>query len=449
MIQLLEPFQHPKENAASLIVDCPILTSPELFKESEVPCQPLVLTPAKAQCEACVIVPARNEAEILEQTLTALAHQVDLTGQPLGYDRYEVILFANNCTDDSAAMAQAMAQRHPNLVLHIVEKTLPTAHAHIGWVRRRLMDEACQRLMAIQRPRGIIASTDGDTQVAPHWIAATLQEIARGADAVGGRIITDRGDRHALHPYARRCHLQEVGYRYLIAELEAYLDPDPFDPWPRHFQHYGASFAVTADCYAQAGGIPPVRTSEDVALYKALLRVNARFRHSPQVRVTTSARSVGRAQQGLADQLKQWAAMGVDRQPFWVESAAAIATRLRARAELRQFWDRVGGGRPQPTNLEFSRLAHRLALHPHWLTAALAQAVSFGALWEQVEQTQAQDSVWAQRWPAITIEQAMTDLRNLLEPLRHQRTDSSWPSWLASSLRNRNLDHKLAALSQA
>jgi hypothetical protein len=120
------------------------------------------------------------------------------------------------------------------------------------------MDTAYRRLMSLGKPQGIIASTDGDTQVAPTWIAATRYEIAGGADAVGGGIITDRISRHALSPQAKTCFLQEVGYRSLVAELEFYLDPDPYDPLPRHYQHYGASLAVTAQMYARAGGIPPV-----------------------------------------------------------------------------------------------------------------------------------------------------------------------------------------------
>lgn len=188
--------------------------------------------------------------------------------------------------------------------MHVVEITLPTTEAYIGRVRQILMDEAYKELISLGRKRGVIASTDGDTQVASTWITATLQEIAGGADAVGGPILTQRASRLALEPYARKCYLKEVGYRYLIAELETYLDPDPFDLLPRHYQHYGASLAVTAQMYKQAGGLPPVKNPEDVAFYRALRRVDARLRHSPLVRVLTSARQTGRTNIGLANQLK-------------------------------------------------------------------------------------------------------------------------------------------------
>ncbi|MGG6297251.1 glycosyltransferase [Leptolyngbya sp. AN02str] len=422
---MLQPLDRFGDTAVGYVNDClTAIAVPSISRLSEIESPPLVSTPPLPQCEVCVIVPVRNEAEVLERTLTALAYQVDLHGRPIPSKRYEVILLANNCSDDSAAIARRFAQRQPNLVLHVVEQTLPASQAYIGWVRKRLMDEAHSRLMGLGRTRGVIASTDGDTCVAPTWIAATLHEIQAGADAVGGRIMTDRHDRAALDPYARACHLREVGYRFLIAELEAYLDPDPFDAMPRHFQHYGASFAVTADMYEQAGGLPPVKTSEDVALYRALLRVNARFRHSLRVQVTTSARQVGRAQNGLAHQLNQWATMGVQHQPFLVEPAGAIVARLQARHELRRLLNRALDGYT-PTVSDVALPANRLGVDRGWLMDRLAQPASFGALLEQIEQQQVREGLWQQRWPPINIQQAMNDLRLLLEPLRSQSNNVS------------------------
>lgn len=383
--------------------------------------QPLVQINPLPQCEVCVIVPVQNEAETLENTLAALAHQTDLEGRPLDLSRYEIILLANNCSDDAAVIAHRFVSQHPTLALHIVERTLPASEAYVGRVRQLLMDEAYRRLISLERRRGVIASTDGDTQVTPTWIAATLHEIACGADAVGGRIITDRAGRAALDPYARVYHLREVGYCYLVVELETYLDADPFDVWPRHYQHYGASLAVTTQMYEQAGGMPPVRTPEDVAFYNALVRVNARFRHSPLVRVTTSARQTGRTNIGLANQFNEWAAMGRRNQPFLVESAAAIETKLQARRELRVLWWRILNGY-QPTYKDIEPLANTLGIPTQWLTHELAQPYSFGLVFERVKQRQQQEGIWQQRWSPVKIEQAIADLRPRLNSLRRGRS---------------------------
>lgn len=403
----------------------------------EVLYQPLVETPPSPQCEVCVIVPVRNEAESLESTLMALADQIDLAGSPLNPNLYEIILLANNCSDDSAVIARRFAAGHPTLTLHIVERTLPPAEAYIGRVRQILMDEAYHRLMTLGRKRSVIASTDGDTQVAPTWIAATLDEIANGADAVGGRIVTDRVSRAALDPYTRACFLREVGYCFLVAELETYLDPDPFDVSPRHYQHYGASLAVTAQMYKQAGGMQPVRTSEDVAFYHALVRVNARFRHSPRVRVTTSARQTGRAHIGLANQLNEWAAMGRKSQPFLVESAMAIETCLQARYRLRVLWWHIHNGY-QPTSKDIAPLANILGIATQWLTQALVQSQSFELLFEEIEQRQQKEGIWRQRWSLVRIEQVICDLRVRLDRLRRQQKNLQHqleqPYWEYNSL---------------
>ncbi len=379
--------------------------------------QALVQKAPSPHCEVCVIVPVRNEAQMLPATLAALAHQVDLEGQRLDPRRYEIILLCNNCSDDSGAIARSEAQQHPGLALHVVELTLPPAEAYIGRVRQIVMDEAYRRLSSLGRTRGVIASTDGDSQVSPTWIAATLHEIAFGADAVFGRILTDRASRSALDPYARVCHLREVGYRYLITELESHLDPDPYDSFPRHYQHYGASLAVTAQMYALAGGLPPVRTPEDVAFYRALVRVNARSRHSPLVRVVTSARLTGRTSIGLANQLSEWSSMGRQQQPFLVESAAAIETRFLCRHQLRVMWKCVLNGY-QPTHTHIVPLADTLGVPAQWLAQELAQPYTFGQLFEQVEQCQQQSGIWLSRWEKVEIRQAIQDLRSRLESLR-------------------------------
>ncbi|WP_068816093.1 glycosyltransferase [Phormidesmis priestleyi] len=381
--------------------------------------QPLVQVPISLGCEACVIVPIRNEAATLEATLTAFTNQLDLNAKPLDLDRYEIILLANNCSDGSVTTARQFAQRYPRLTLHIVEKTLPPSEAYIGRVRQMLMNEAHRRLNDLGHKRSVIASTDGDSQVSPTWIAAVLHEIANGADAVGGRIVLDPSGLARLHPHARACHLREVGYRSLIAELESYLDPDPCDPFPRHYQHYGASLAVTAEMYAQAGGLPLVRSPEDVALYRALLRVNARFRHSPIVRVVTSARQTGRTQIGLANQLNEWTTMG--QQPFLVESAGAIATRLRARQQLRTLWLQILNGY-QPVLVNVEPIAAELGISIRWLMQEISQPQTFGLLFERVEQRQQEEKIWAEKWALVDIRHAIQDLRSCLKRFRSEES---------------------------
>lgn len=371
--------------------------------------KPLVNQPPLPASEVCVIVPVRDEAQKLEATLQALTNQISLDGNPLEKERYEIIVLANNCTDDSANIARRFAKNNPRLVLHTVEVTLDRDHAYIGWVRKMLMDEAFRRLALLKRADGVIASTDGDTQVHPTWIAAILNEIKCGADAVGGRIFTDPIERASLAKTTRLYFLRYVCYRYLVAQLEAYLDPTPCDRAPRHHQHFGGSLAVTAQMYARVGGLPPVRTPEDVAFYEALMRFDARFRHSPQVQVFTSARVVGKTQAGLANRLAQLADLGHKHQHLLVEPADLVEARYTVRRLLRSLWRRKQQEILLPSAVI---LASTLAVPLDWLIDTISWSPTFGLLVEQIDKYQQQQPhVYSQFWHQVEIPKAIAQLR--------------------------------------
>ncbi|PZV08969.1 MAG: glycosyl transferase [Leptolyngbya sp.] len=386
------------------------------------PTATLVIKPPLPQTRVSVIVPVRNEAEMLPTTLQALADQIDFEGNCLDFKSYEVIVFANNCTDASAAIARQFAQQHPQFQLHVIEQTLPQAEAHIGRVRRTLMDEAHRRLQGLGQRHGIIASTDGDSQVDRQWIAAMRHEIAQGADAVGGRTVTHRAERAALDRATKTSYLRFVGYRYLVKQLEDYLDPDPFDRAPRHYQFFGANFAVTHEMYALAGGMPLLPTSEDVAFHQAIVKVGAKVRHSTLMRVTTSARRQGRAAQGLADRLSQFQTLGQRQQSFLVASAAEVRAKLLVRRDLRRCWMQATSDqlRAALAPQRLAQLANRLTVPLAELHEAIEQSVTFGELVQRVEQCQQTMGVWQQQWTAVPIELAIADLRLCLHQQRQQ-----------------------------
>ncbi len=287
------------------------------------------------------MVPAKNESLTIEDALDALRQQVDCDGHPLDPTRYDVTVLANNCDDDTADVVRRYAARFPGMQLRVREETFPPQQANIGTARRTLFDEACERFES-EGVDGIVASTDADTSVAPDWIARTLAEFATGAQAVGGRIVLSPAGLHSLGPTLRAMHLRDTGYRILLANLEALVDPQPCDPYPRHHQHFGASLAVRVSTYRRAGGIPAVVTLEDMAFYGQLLSIDARVRHSPRVRVMTSARRDGRVEMGLSTQLVEWSTAAADGMPRIEESAARSLTRMTLVRERRSAWERHG-----------------------------------------------------------------------------------------------------------
>ena len=292
---------------------------------------------ADARCRAVVALPARNEEASLAATLDALARQVDLAGEPLARETFEILLLLNNCSDGSAAVAQGWQREHPEVALHCCERELAPEVAHIGTARRLLMDTAWSRLQGA-RASSVILSTDADSYVAPDWIAQNLVAIGRGADAVGGVIELICNDYESLSPAVRKAYDADRRYQYLVAEMEDQFDPQAGDAWPRHLEHFGASLACTPEIYARAGGMPALRELEDVAFVDRLRRVDARLRHEPSVVVMTSARMDGRVTTGLSGQLRCWQRMHDERETHVVGSAAWLEHRFRLLRRLRDYF---------------------------------------------------------------------------------------------------------------
>lgn len=365
----------------------------------------LVAPPPGPACEIAVVVPAFNEAESIGAALEALWGQVDWSGRKLAPERYEVLVLANNCTDATAAVARRFGRRHPRFRLHVIEATLAGDQAHVGAARRMVMDEACRRLSSLGRARAVIGSTDGDTLVAPRWIAGILREVAAGADAVGGRIRSSLGEVSALEPGAQRYYRLDKTYRLLRAAYESVLDPDPFNAWPRHFQYFGASLAVTVEAYLKAGGLPAVPVLEDMAFSDRLDRIDAKMRHSPLVSVMTSLRCVGKVGIGLSSTLSQWTDRARAGEPILVESGLAIEVLAVDRQRVRRL-----------TAPGLQQAAALLQVDADWLRELRARETSFGAVWQEVSAEQRARSVRHWALPLVEVEAAIADLRERLEP---------------------------------
>lgn len=308
---------------------------PEQQELTYAPVTSLVPGIAAPECRVCVAIPACNEEASLSACLDAFAGQVDVSGSPLPYACFEVLLLLNNCRDRSAAVARAWQLAHPAVALHPVELTLPPAKANAGTARRLLLDTAWQRLRAGRLTPSAMLCTDADSTVAPDWIAQNLQALERGADAVGGQIELAEADVQQMPEGLRGCYRRDRQYGELVSHLEHLLDPQPGDPWPRHQHHFGSSLACTPQAYAKAGGMPESPVLEDAAFVHQLRRAGLRLRHEPAVRIFTSGRLQGRAKMGLAAQLTTWRELPSEAAHL-VQSAAFLAHRFRTLCLLRQ-----------------------------------------------------------------------------------------------------------------
>ena len=385
-----------------------------VFDFSQLPAAalPLVSAPLSPPCELCVTIPVHNEEADIAATLRALAAQVALDGTPLDPARYEVIVLANNCTDRTGEIVRKFAAAHGQLRLHLIEIVLPPPHAHVGAARRLVMDEACRRLDGQGRRRGVIATTDGDTRVRPNWVAANLAEIASGADAVGGRILAGPEQIAALAPGARLYYRLDHTYHTLRAAYETLLNPGPGNPWPRHHHCFGASLAVTAETYRQAGGLPVIRCLEDMAFTDALERLDARVRQSTGVNVLTSLRVSGRVDVGLSDTLSKWTRAAAAGEPLMLPSPDAIAWEACNRRFLREHW-------PEGYSVDLGRrAAERLAVDADWLAEHWRRARSAGELCQMVCWHHRGTGTGPHSLPTMDVQAAIRELRRRVAPQR-------------------------------
>ncbi len=270
-----------------------------------------------------VAVPARDERDHLPRCLRALA---------LGtVPPHSAFVLLNNCRDDSAAVAAAL-----DLPFDVVARsvTLAPSLAHAGWARKLAMDGAAD----LAGEAGVVLCTDADAMPTPNWLAANLRAIAAGADAVAGVAELHPGEEELIPAALRDDDARECAYAALLNEMDWLLDPDPADPWPRHDQHSGASIAVLVRAYRAAGGVPPVRLGEDRGLFDALRRIDARIRHAPDVAVTVSARTEGRAAGGMADTIRRRMTCPDAELDARLEPAADAFRRASLRRAMRSAW---------------------------------------------------------------------------------------------------------------
>lgn len=290
------------------------------------------------EVKICIVIPVKDEEIYILKTLDAFVHQTDLNGELFNREKFEILVLANNCTDNSVALIKKFQQENPFLNIYLTEITLPKSQSNIGYVRRILMNTAWKRLT--NNGNGFIMTTDGDTQVSNDWIAQNINEFRNGADAVGGRILLAADELELLDKNTAEIHFKDEEYQLLVAELEVEIFCVKKIDNPNHHQHFNGSFAITTELYHLSGGIPDVTHLEDCAFFDRLQRFDAKISQSSKVLVYTSARCVGRTDVGLSSQLNEWKVGKLPSSEMLVVSAESIVFILKMKKSLLDIWNR-------------------------------------------------------------------------------------------------------------
>ena len=249
----------------------------------------MTLIPPEENLKVSVVVPAHNEEDLIRACLEALVSQENIAPH-----EYEVILVLDNCSDATEPHARAIAGENPHLRLHFLDGPGKGA----GHARRVGMEAACQRLLELGSPSGLIASTDADTAVSPDWLSTQLAHTARGAQAIGGRI--ELAEEESLQKSVSSWRSKQGALRHqtLLTENGKFSSNVM-----EHWQFSGASLALTAAVYEEIGGLEPLAALEDEYLERVLRQRGIPIERPLAVKVKTSARQNGRAERGLAQDL--------------------------------------------------------------------------------------------------------------------------------------------------
>jgi glycosyltransferase involved in cell wall biosynthesis len=204
-----------------------------------------------------IVIPAHNEAAQIGACVTA-AKRAASHHQLLG-ETVRVIVVADHCTDETAAIAESLGA-----------DVVTVSARNVGIARG---EGARQALSSGAR---WLAFTDADSVVADDWL---VRQLDLCADAVCGVI--------AIHDWSP--HMSAVREHF----ARTYTDADD------HRHIHGANMGVSAAAYVRVGGFAPLEHSEDVALVEALIADGASIAWSAAPRVVTSARTDFKARKGF------------------------------------------------------------------------------------------------------------------------------------------------------
>ena len=281
-----------------------------------------------------IVIPARDEVRrivsaVRAASLSARRSDAETT----------ILVYANNCTDDTAEVARRAAEIS-NVPVRVIEEALAPEQQNAGYARRRAVGLAFSQLGP-----DLVVTTDADAMLSRETIAAFVASASTGADVTCGRISTRLPASLAASPSIRRIDAVSAQYGGAVRSVRLGIDllfaRQPLGSRP-HYIESGACIAVTAALHRRIGGLPDVPSGEDRALARRAAALGAVVRYSDAAHARVSARLRGRAAGGMAETIRARAA---DPDPFADED---LVTSERLIETWEAALDARAGGAPAP-----------------------------------------------------------------------------------------------------
>ena len=224
-----------------------------------------------------VVIPANDESGSVAASVAAVRRAAS---HPALKRSLVVVVVIDDSSSDTTADRAAAALGGSGAVIRVEARSA-------GVARRAGFLELCRSSRGLDADGVWFATTDADTLVHPDWLARQLGWWRRGAAGVAGLV----------RPLSWEEQPAVVRRRYAarMARLGFGLG---------HPHVYAANLGLTKAAYLDAGGVAPIDSGEDHALWNALVLTGRRPVHAPDVLVSTSTRREGRAPDGFSALLR-------------------------------------------------------------------------------------------------------------------------------------------------
>ena len=255
----------------SMIVMIPCLNEPEIFRtlESLWSCEPI-----RSYCEVVVVV---NESENSSRAIKDFnqANYLKLFEWKKGNDR-------------------------PNLILHpIYARSVNAKHAGAGMARKIGMDEVIRRFNALNKPDGIVISTDADCLFSPNYLQRIESVFAEDKTCFAATLnFKHRADEMTDSK-------QRLGIQLYEDYLHYYKKALDFAGFPDSIYTIGSAFAVRAEAYVKQGGMNRRQAGEDFYFLNKLTKLG-KITEITDAYVYPSARVSDRVPFGTGAAMTKW-----------------------------------------------------------------------------------------------------------------------------------------------
>lgn len=187
-----------------------------------------------------VIIATRDRAESLARCLQSFS--------ALHYPCYELIIVDNNPSSDATAAVVARASLDNTTIRYVSEE-----HPGLGWARNA----------GLRHARGtIIAFTDDDVIVDPHWLSSLVSGFAADMNVgcVTGCVVAKELETQAQLDFEEYAGFNR-GFVRRVFDLRQHRGEHPFYPYRASIFGSGANMAFTANVLRHINGFDPVMGS--------------------------------------------------------------------------------------------------------------------------------------------------------------------------------------------